>query len=223
MSADTIRPFLWLLILLFAGGMALFTATVGVAGAVLVWRALPDQVAKRRFRALSAVRASAITPGEVVKITGVVRTIEPSEAPVSGAACACWELVIEAPAGKNHWRTVAQDKGGKPFVVDDGSGEVVQVSPMDARLALRRAERGRTGFFDPARPREAELIARHGLDPGGRFGFGYRFGEGTLREGERVSVIGEVALNDTRDGPRLALVAPPGKRLDISDLPDIHG
>ncbi len=203
-------------------GVLLVGVLVPVFG--LMWWFSPEQKAKRLLRATPAVPAMGVMPGQRVKISGTVHLLDHMEAPLSGVPCAYWRILIEVPQGKNSWRTVVDDSASRPFLVDDGSGEVVQVAPGAARLVVDTDRTGATGMLDNPTDSEAAVLRRYKLtDTLMGFNRRYRFTEAILYEGEVVSVMGEVTLADTGGGTRLALVAPQGGELVVCDARGVHG
>ncbi len=206
-------------------GMQFFVLLVGVLVPVfgLVWWFSPEQKAKRLLRSVRAIPANTAMPGQIVKISGTLHLLEHMDAPLSGLPCAYWRILIEVPYGKNSWRTVVDDSLSMPFLVDDGSGEVVQVAPGKARLVVDTERVGAVGALDNPTDSEAALLRRYKLtETVMGFNKRYRFTESTLHEGEVVSVHGEVTLDDTGGGTRLVMVAPPGGQLLVCDSRGVH-
>lgn len=187
------------------------------------WWHSPEQVARRKLRAVEAAPIGGLRPGQRVKVTGRVALRKALESPLQGRSCAYWAALVEEKAGKNSWRTVADRWEGVPFWIEDPTGRV-HVDPGLAKLALGTSRIGGSGTFDDPGPREAAALEQFGLSGTGLLGMNrhLRYSEASIDDGELVSVIGEVAVVEVDGEPALALVAME-EELVVSDAHDVHG
>lgn len=204
-----------------------FTVLVVVVGggAFATWWFSAEQVAKRQLTVERSVPMAGLRPGEVVKVTGRVVVDQPVLSPFDQRPCALVVVRVEEKVGKNSWRKVAERVDTAPFWVEDEAGDRVRVDAERARLVVNTEPRGSCGTLDSANPIEAAVLESHGLSQTTMLGFNrnFRFFEGRLDPGERVSARGEVAVGAEGEEVYLTLRVPPDGKLIVSDHRGVHG
>lgn len=179
--------------------IVLLIAAGGAALLGIHWYFSEDQ---KNARALSALRTTPIRDvksGDIVRIEGRVRVIEPVlNAPLTGRACVHYDLQVEKQASKNRMERVIGETKSVPFAVEDDSGvATVEVTSFQATVELDRDE-------TPREPTAAQLklLQAHKLDDRSAFGLRKQltFREGVLEAGERVVVMGRARWDDDADG-----------------------
>ena len=119
-------------------GITILAATLSYGG-VLVGRVRIARARARVRRRLEVASTGIDTlsresVGEVVKIVGRVRLPSPGDAPLSGRACALWEVALRPGRGPRPKPALAL-RGGGDFEIVDGDGRSVAVC-WDARAEL---------------------------------------------------------------------------------------
>ena len=133
-------------------------------------------------------RVADLKDGRPAKLVGVVRLgDETLRAPISGRACAGWQ-VKTAARRRFRWRPIAATRAVAGFYLDDGTGEVFvpldDAAALDLSVAARTHKRTRHPLPGKLRPLIGSLVDG---EPHPR---SYRCEEHTLTEGMRVAVYG---------------------------------
>jgi hypothetical protein len=193
----------------------------------------------RRHNPLVALSPTPIAEanGGPVKIVGALRLIdEPLRAPLSGRACAFWDVTISAQQrGDEGTRTrdIFFRRMTSDFLVDDGTGTALVKCPPNAHLDFAIA-----GYHDASDfgAREAQLerfLSDHGYIPGPSDGGLRRHFERALVSGERVAVYGhghrepdpdpEATGGTYRERPTRLVIGPLDTRLCLSNQSGVVG
>ncbi|MBI2895377.1 MAG: hypothetical protein HYY06_17615 [Deltaproteobacteria bacterium] len=162
----------------------------------LVWFAIwwfsKDQKIKRSLRKLRPTPIGQVREG-LVKIAGSVRPLDVLTAPLSGRACAYYEVLVEqrVSSGKSsHWRTIIREVEERDFLVEDGTGRA-RVEMVAVEAAVTRDGHWSSGTFNDASSELEAFLQRHGQSSEGWiFNKTLRFREGVLEAGERVAILG---------------------------------
>jgi len=176
---------------------------------------------KRRQRIVQTPTTPvAQAPGNgLVEIKG---RIQPSEqgmvqAPFSGRYAVWARITVQElrSSGKNsYWHTLLTEVDGRPFMVDDGSGQQARVIPHGANVMLDKHNIASSGTFNDAAPHlEAFLMAR-GLKSTSWLGFNksMRYEEELLSPNDPLYALGpsrREAGPPVHDGYRMS----PGSQL----------
>ncbi|MCA9490759.1 MAG: hypothetical protein KC621_12605 [Myxococcales bacterium] len=200
-------------------------ATVIGGVALGAWWFSAEQVAKRQLTSEAASPMAGLRPGQVVKVSGRVVVDESVFSSFGQRPCALAIVRVEEKVGKNSWRKVGERVDARPFWLEDEQGERVRVEATGAQLVVNMEHKGSCGTFDSADPIEAQVLESLGLGQTSMIGFNrnFRFYEGRLDPGERVSVRGEVAVESAGEEVFLAMRVPPDGRLIVSDHHGVHG
>lgn len=195
-----------------------------VGFAAYSWWNAPHRIAARKLKALPASPIQALRPGGTAKVTGRVVLQATLEAPISGKACAYWQIAIREKIGKNNYTTVSDEWEGTAFSIDDGTG-AVHIDPRGTKLALSTTMAGRSGTFDDPSGAEALYLERIGVSATTMLGLNraLQFHESSLHDGEQVSAMGTVEITVVDGEPVLTLVPGVDGELVISDLSEAHG
>ena len=154
---------------------------------------------KRRQRIVSTPTTPiAHAPGNgLVEIKG---RIQPSEqglvqAPFSGRPAVWCRVTVEErrSSGRNtYWHTLLTEVDGRPFIVDDGSGQVSRVMPHGANVILEKLSVASSGTFNDAQPHIEAFLQSRGLKSTSWIGFNkaMRFEEELLAPGDPLFALG---------------------------------
>jgi len=142
-------------------------------GIILVLSNLKNVVRRQRILATAPSPISQAMGG-TVEIKG---NIVPSEkglvdAPLSGRQ-AVWTRVrvTQSGSGQTVPTTVLNEVNGRPFFVDDSSGEVARIIPDGANVILDQQSMGHSGQFHDAPSGFEEFLSARGLSSRSFFGF----------------------------------------------------
>lgn len=151
---------------------------------------LADVRAFRRAGPLSRkrTRVADLEDGRPAKLVGIVRLgSETLRAPLSGRACAGWQVATKARR-LFRWRPVGTTRGSAGFYLDDGTGEVFV--PLDGEAALDLSVAARTHKRKRARlPQKLKPLLGPHVDADERPRT-YRCDEQTITDGMRLAVYG---------------------------------
>ena len=152
------------------------------AGLVLVGMSLAlsnlRNVARRKRILATATSPISQAMGGPVEIKGNIVPSEKGlvEAPLSGRQAVWTRVTVEQyrsgsdgnPGGSS---IVLNEVNGRPFFVDDKSGEVARIIPDDANVVLDQQSIGNSGQFHDPPPGFEEFLSMRGLSSKGFFGF----------------------------------------------------
>ncbi len=174
----------------------------------------------KNFRRRQRIIATPTTPiahapgNTVVEIKG---RIQPSEqglvqTPFSGRH-AVWVRVtvqeLRSSGRSRHWHTILTEVDGRPFMVDDGSGQMARVMVDDANVILDKQNVASSGTFNDAAPHLEAFLAMRGLKSTSWIGLNksMRYEEEILAPGDTVYALGpsrREAGPPVHDGYRMA-------------------
>jgi hypothetical protein len=152
------------------------------AGLVLVGLSLAlsnlRNVARRKRILATATSPISQAMGGPVEIKGNIVPSEKGlvEAPLSGRQAVWTRVTVEQyrsgsdgnPGGSS---IVLNEVNGRPFFVDDNSGEVARIIPDDANVVLDQQSIGNSGQLHDPPPEFEEFLSMRGLSGKGFFGF----------------------------------------------------
>ena len=193
---------------------------VGVAfAAVLVVYGFIERARLKRS-APPLVTVAGASVGTYVRIVGRIVDGGTLVAPITGRACVSFDaVVLEDLPGR---KVVTRGLRGTPFIIDDSTGKIL----VDPRGALIHVvyDKSEVGSLDPAKVADPDLIA----PLAGRTSK-FRFDEGVLAIGEKVTVTGLVsAASSADDDPvyrrlaatELRLTGAPDRPAVVSERPE---
>ena len=135
-------------------------------------------VARRKLILATATSPISQAMGGPVEIKGNILPSEKGlvEAPLSGRQAVWARVTVEqyhSGSGSNpgHSSIVLNEVNGRPFLVDDNSGEVARIIPDGANVVLDQQSIGNSGQFHDAPPGFEEFLSARGLSSKGFFGF----------------------------------------------------
>lgn len=172
----------------------------GIVG-FIAWAGWYYSEHQQRLRELGQVDPTRIADakdGEMVRIVGVLRALPSAEglldAPLSGREGAHWDVrVLEyVSRGKSgSYVERFRESASQPFLLEDETGRA-RVDTTTFQCAIVRDQNLRSGTFQDATPEMEALLARHGFQSTNMLGLnrGFRYEEGVLEPGERVTVLG---------------------------------
>lgn len=173
---------------LLGWGMIAVAATSAAIGQL---RRVAERRRARRELRTKPVLESSTADGAVVRVTGVVRVIEPLTAPLSGRDCVVYRSRVDATS----WLFRREARRGRheairlsPFVIDRGGDGTVLVDGSHALLDLPSLTLG-----DGDRSRREQFLLAQGVPI--REATRARFEETIVEPGMTVSVAGLVMLD----------------------------
>jgi len=189
-------------VLLFVVGLSLAYLVVRT---LFRWQYSKDAWKRRELKSAQRVPIRKVADGTTVKIGGRLSYAgDPLEAPLSGRACACWQVVIERQVRSGNsceWEELIRDQEARSFFVEDETGRAL-VEARNPAVALNQDAHFSSGTFNDATERLEAFLASHGKTSVGLLGFNIdmRYREGVLEEGEVVSAWGRARLEPDPDG-----------------------
>jgi hypothetical protein len=178
---------------------------------------------RRHLRKMPPVRIADFPTAGGARVTGnVIGTTAPLVAPLSGRPCVAWRVEVDQyrSNGKSgSWRRLIRQEKTTPFTLDDGSGKALVLLEADARMALNKDGRYRSGTFNDATPELEAFLSSHGLSSQDFFGFNkkLRYREGVVEEGEQVVISGHFNGSGNQD-VNLVIGSGYGEPLHLTDM-----
>lgn len=171
-------------------GWGIFTVAVTSAAIGATRRLLERRRARRELRTKPVLGPSS-PDGAVVRVTGVVRAIEPLTAPLSGRACVVYRARVDA----SPWLVRGAARKGvheqlelTPFLIDRGEQGTVLVEGEHALLDLPVVVIGTAD-----RLRREQFLLRHGVAV--KEAARARFEETLVEPGMRITVAGLMMMD----------------------------
>jgi hypothetical protein len=148
-----------------------------VMGMILALSNLKN-VARRKRILATATSPISQAMGGPVEIKGNIVPSEKGlvEAPLSGRRAVWTRVTVTqfhsgSSANSGGSTTVLNEVNGRPFFVDDSSGEVARIIPDEANVVLDQQSVGNSGQFRDAPPGFEEFLSARGLSSKSFFGF----------------------------------------------------
>jgi len=186
---------------------AVFAVAFCVFGgiAALTWWFSDAQKIKRALRRAEHVDVAEYPHGGYKRIRGELRYVgRPLQAPLSGRACAAWQVVVEEYRGTakhGRWVEVIRETKAVPFTLSDVTGTAF-VDPQGGTVVITVDRESKTGLLDDPAAAEQRFMQRHGRDSDGLLlDKPLRYTEGILEEGEDVAVLGHGARSHHESVP----------------------
>ena len=150
-------------------------AVLVLMGMILVLSNLKN-VARRKRILATATSPISQAMGGPVEIKGNIVPSEKGlvEAPLSGRQAVWTRVTVTQFSGSGNSSgssTVLKEVNGRPFFVDDSSGEVARIIPDGANVVLDQQSVGNSGQFNDAPPGIEEFLSARGLSSKSFFGF----------------------------------------------------
>lgn len=192
-----------------------FAVALLVAGGVLLYfrsRTRQKAALMRSVQTSSASEASALPPGTLVEVSGMLRCEEALTSEMSNRSCAYYASRVtreyldnrrdddnDRPGSNRRSETLAENRRFAPFSVEDDTGSVAvdaQEAEMDAEQVVDRFERNTGG--------EGHSISFGGATlalAGGERTIGYRYTESILPVDAPVYVLGVIGYRGEISAP----------------------
>jgi hypothetical protein len=193
------------------GAFGLFLVVFGL---IVVFTNLDDVRRRRRILDTPTSPIARAPGGAPVEIKGSVVTSEEGvvRAPLSGRDAVWFRVVVQEHRSRGRsgsWRTVVDEREGRAFLVDDGSGQRARVAPAGAHVVLDRDKIATSGTFEDAPPSLEAFLRSRGLTSTSWLGFNkaMRFEEEVLAPGDPIYALGpsrRVPGPPVHDGYRMA-------------------
>jgi hypothetical protein len=177
--------------LLVIGGILL------LLGIIFLLTGLPNMRRRKRIIDTPTSRVSEATGSGAVEIKG---RIVPSEqgliaAPFSGRQGVWVRIIVQeqrSTGRSSYWATIVKETDARPFMVDDGSGQMARVLPAGANVILDSQVVAKSGTFNDAQPHLEAFLAARGLKSTSFLGFNkaMRYEEQIMLPGELLYAIG---------------------------------
>lgn len=197
----------------FDPGSALLHAVLCLLGVAALAGAVRNYREHRTVAAATATDVGALSPGPVVVSGTVVPTDEVLSRPFGGGQCVAAAFEIESHMQRRRgtaWQQVDEGTMQVPFLVDDGTGEVLVDDGADLVLADAGAETVEVGGDEPLPAAVERFTEARSVDGGGHLfdaeatrAHDRRYVQRVLTAGDEVTVVGRA----TADAD-----APPGTR-----------
>ena len=177
--------------LVFIGGLLLLIGIIVTLSNVKNWQ--------RRQRIIATPTSPiAQAPGNgPVEIKG---RVGPSEqglllTPFSGRHAVWCRVTVQelrSSGRRSYWHTVLTEVDCRPFMVDDGSGQLGRVIPMGANVMLDKHNVAQSGTFNDARPHLEGFLQSRGLKSTSWLGFNksMRYEEEILAPNDAIYALG---------------------------------
>lgn len=170
---------------------------VAVAGGLYLFLLGFHLIARKRLllnTPTSKIRSASLG---LVEVSGLATGPYTMPAPITGKACYLYHTTAwQQRDSKNHeWEKVAEESLFVPFLLDDGTGELL-VDPLGAELDLHRdfREEYSASFFSTRNqvpPQVSAFLSRHGVTPARRI----RIEECCIKPKNALFVVGTLAEN----------------------------
>ena len=154
---------------------------------------------KRRQR-IVAMPTSPIAqaPGNApVEIKGRIHPSEQGlvQTPFSGRHAVWCRVTVQelrSSGRSSYWHTVLTEVDGRPFMVEDGSGQLARVLPHGANVILEKHSVATSGTFNDAAPHLEAFLQSRGLKSTSWVGFNksMRYEEELLSAGDQLFALG---------------------------------
>lgn len=171
---------------------------------------------KRRRRIIATPTSPiAHAPGNgVVEIKGRIHPSEQGlvQTPFSGRHAVWCRVTVQElrSSGRNtYWHTILTEVDGRPFMVEDGSGQMARVMPLGADVVLDKQNVASSGTFKDAAPHLEAFLQSRGLKSTSWIGFNksMRYEEEVLAPGDPIYALGPSRRDagpPVHDGYRMA-------------------
>lgn len=202
-------------------------ALVVIGGVLFLIGVIVTLVNIKNFKRRQRIIATPTTPiaqapgNNVVEIKG---RIVPSEqgvlqTPFSGRHAVWCRVTVQElrRSGRNsYWYTILTEIDQRPFMVDDGSGQMARVMPQGANVMLDKQNIASSGTFNDAAPHLEAFLQSRGIKSTGLFGFNksMRYEEEVLAANDPLYALGPSRRDagpPVHDGYRMV----PGSQLNL--------
>lgn len=168
-----------------------FWLAAAALGAIACWALYKFAASIRRDRLLAdtpLVKIRSAAQG-YVKVFGRAKAVEATAAPLSSRACVWWSYSVDEKKrnakGETNWDTINSATSITPFVLADADGECL-VGPVNAEITPSIHD---VWYGDEPLPQGPPAPS------GFMISDAYRYTERLLREGDQLSVTGELRSN----------------------------
>ncbi len=192
--------------------------------AICAWYFGAHQRLKRQLKQAKPWSLSELPEDTHGRVIGQARALgEQLQGPLTGRPCVYYIAMVEeqrSTGRSTHWRTVAQETRGVPFILEDGTGRAI-VDPNGAQVALDFDGNSKSGTFNNADPVQEQFLARHGQkSEGWVFNKTLRYREAMIEIGETIAVLGSGTREpDPNAAPEAAYRGAPPTRLRLTSSP----
>ena len=117
------------------------------------------------------------------------------QTPFSGRHAVWCRITVQElrSSGRNsYWHTLLAEVDARPFMVDDGSGQMARVMPIGANVILDKQNIASSGTFNDAQPHLEAFLQSRGLKSTSWIGFNksMRYEEEVLAPGDPLYALG---------------------------------
>jgi hypothetical protein len=208
-------------------GLALlvFGGIVAIVGGIITLVGLKNWNRRKRIVATPTSPIAQAPGGAMVEIKGRIAPSEQGvvQAPFSGRHCVWVRITVQElrSSGRNtYWHTLLSEIDGRPFLVDDGSGQMARVIAQGANVILDQQNIATSGTFNDAPPQLNAFLASRGISSTSWLGFNksMRYNEEVLAPGEPLYALGPSRRDagpPVNDGYRMV----PGTQLVMFAMP----
>lgn len=211
------------------GPLLVIAGILFVIGLIVTLTNIKNVKRRQRIVATPTSPIAQAPGGNLVEIKG---RIQPSEqglvqAPFSGRHAAWCRITVQElrSSGRNtYWHTLLSEVDARPFMVDDGSGQLARVMPLGASVILDKQSVASSGTFKDAAPHLEAFLQSRGLKSTSWLGLNksMRYEEEILSPGDPLYALGPSRREPgppVHDGYRMI----PGSQLVMFHLPGTEG
>ena len=175
----------------------LFGGIAFVIGVILTLSNLKNFQRRQRIIATPTSPIAQAPGNGPVEVKGRIAPSEQGlvQAPFSGRHAVWIRITVQelrSSGRSSHWHTVLTEADGRPFMVDDGSGQMARVLPAGANVILEKQNIASSGTFNDAPPHLEAFLQARGLKSTSWLGFNksMRYEEEVLAPGDVLYALG---------------------------------
>jgi E3 Ubiquitin ligase len=201
------------------GPLLLIGGIVFLIGLVVTLTNIKNFTRRQRIIATPTSPIAQAPGNGIVEIKGHIVPSEQGlvQTPFSGRHAVWCRVTVQElrSAGRSrHWHTILSEVDGRPFLVDDGSGQMARVMPQGANVILDTQNVASSGTFNDAQHHLEHFLQSRGLKSTSWLGFNkdMRYAEEVLAPQDVLYALGpsrREAGPPVRDGYRMV----PGTQL----------
>ncbi|MEO9531844.1 MAG: hypothetical protein ABJG68_11310 [Crocinitomicaceae bacterium] len=166
-----------------------------------------EQRIKRKLKKTKAKKLSEIKNGEYVKIHGIVKPHEKlMTSPLGKKRCIGYQVEVGREMSDYHEGQYINEEIIQNFYLVEGNQKIL-INPRRAKIALKKEVIGNSGLLKDVDSNMADFLKRH-QTKAKSFGFNksLEFKEGTLQEGQKLTIVGKVSLVKLKNNTRQLVI-----------------
>ncbi len=180
-----------MLVLVIFGGVTFFI------GLIVTLSNLSNFKRRQRIVAMPTSPIAQAPGNGLVEIKGRIHPSEQGlvQTPFSGRHAVWCRVTVQelrSSGRSSHWHTLLSEVDGRPFMVEDGSGQLARVLPHGANVVLEKHNVASSGTFNDAAPHLEAFLQSRGLKSTSWIGLNksMRYEEEVLSPGDSLFALG---------------------------------